>query len=183
MALFSQPKKQAFPRAVFLPFLAQNGHQNGFKSWENHVKNDTWNEVEKTSTKCVKSDAVRPVKNEFSIGRVVKNHENQRCEQLRKYVKKWGRNNTKITEKWALELNKKRCLKTYPKKAKNIQNWVQIWTPQNTLKHKKNKENRFQNLTKKSLQNRHQKINYRRQRTYLWGPGKTSHSEKSIAKH
>ena len=119
VALFSQPKKQAFPRAVFLPFLAQNGHQNGFKSWENHVKNDTWNEVEKTSTKCVKSDAVRPVKNEFSIGRVVKNHENQRCEQLRKYVKKWGQHNTKIMEKWALELNKKRCLKTYPKNSKN----------------------------------------------------------------
>ena len=42
----------------------------------------------KKQAKCVKSDAVRPVKNEFSIGMVVKNHENQRCEQLRKYVKK-----------------------------------------------------------------------------------------------
>ena len=130
VALFSQPKKQAFPRAVFLPFLAQNGHQNGFKSWENHVKNDTWNEVEKTSTKCVKSDAVRPVKNEFSIGRVVKNHENQRCEQLRKYVKKWGRNNTKITGKWALELNKRRCLKTDPNKSQNTPKWRQKWTPE-----------------------------------------------------
>ena len=83
----------------------------------------------KKTTKGVKSDAVTPVKNEFSTGRVVKNQENQRCEQLRKYVKKWGRNNTKITEKWALELNKKRCLKTYPKNSKNIQNWVQICTP------------------------------------------------------
>ena len=128
--LFSQPKKQAFPRAVFYSFLAQNGHQNGFKSWENHGKNDTWNEVEKTSTKCVKSDAVRPVKNEFSIGRVVKNHENQRCEELRKHVKKWGLNNTEITEKWALELNKRRCLKTDPKKSQNTQKWRQKWTPE-----------------------------------------------------
>ena len=44
------------------------------KSQENMVKNDTWNEVEKTSTKCVKIDATGPVENEFSNGRVVKNH-------------------------------------------------------------------------------------------------------------
>jgi hypothetical protein len=31
-ALFSQPKNQAFPRAVFPCFFAQNGHQNSFKS-------------------------------------------------------------------------------------------------------------------------------------------------------
>ena len=44
------------------------------KSQENMVKNDTWNEVEKTSTKCVKIDAAGPVENEFSNGRVVQNH-------------------------------------------------------------------------------------------------------------
>ena len=58
------------------------------KSQENIVKNDTWNEVEKTSTKCVEIDATGPVENEFSNGRVVKNHESQRCEQLQKYVQK-----------------------------------------------------------------------------------------------
>ena len=44
------------------------------KSQENIVKNDTWNEVEKTSTKYVKIDATGPVENEFSNGRVVQNH-------------------------------------------------------------------------------------------------------------
>ena len=98
------------------------------KSQENIVKNDTWNEVEKTCTKCVKIDAAGPVKNEFSNGRVVKNHENQRCEQLRKHVKNWCQTSTEITEKWALELNKKRCLKTYTKNSKNTQKWLQKWT-------------------------------------------------------
>ena len=76
--LFFRSQKTSFSTSCVFAFLAQNGHQNFFKSWENHVKNDTWNEVEKTSTKYVKSDAVRLVKNEFSIERVVKNHENQR---------------------------------------------------------------------------------------------------------
>ena len=44
------------------------------KSQENIVKNDTWNEIEKACTKCVKIDAAGPVKNEFSNGKVVKNH-------------------------------------------------------------------------------------------------------------
>ena len=140
---FSHPKNNAFPRTVFHSFLAQNGHQNGFKSWENHFKNDTWNEIEKKITKCVTSVAVRPLKNKFSNGRVVKNHENQRCGQLRKHVKKWCQNTIEITEKWTLELNKKRCFKTYPKNSKNIQTWVQKCTPQDTLKHKKNKETAF----------------------------------------
>ena len=84
----------------------------------------------KTCTKWVKIDAAGPAKNEFSNGRVVKNHENQRCGQLRKHVKKWCQTSTEITEKWALELNKKRCLKTYPKKSKNTQKWRQKWTPE-----------------------------------------------------
>ena len=53
-------------------FLKKYATQIASKSQENIVKNDTWNEVEKACTKCVKIDAVGPVKNEFSNGRVVK---------------------------------------------------------------------------------------------------------------
>ena len=41
---------------------------------EKKNENDTWNEVEKTCTKCIKMDAAGPVKNKFSNGRAVKNH-------------------------------------------------------------------------------------------------------------
>ena len=42
--------------------------QMALKIKANVRKNETWNEVEKTCTKCVKIDAAGPVKNEFSIG-------------------------------------------------------------------------------------------------------------------
>ena len=149
---FRSQKTKLFHELFFLVFLRKMDTNMASKIEKIMSKKNTWNEVEKTSTICVKSDAVRPVKNDFSIGRVLKNLKNQRCEQLRKYVKTWCQNTTEITEKWALELNKKRCLKTYPKNSENNQKWLQKCTPQDTLKHNKNTENLFQNLTKKRLQ-------------------------------
>jgi hypothetical protein len=48
---------------------------------------------------------------------------------VQKHVKKGCQNIIKIYEKWALELNKKRCLKTYPKKSKNVQKMTPKWIP------------------------------------------------------
>ena len=43
---------------------------------------------------------------------------------MQKHVKKGCQNIIKIYEKWTLELNKKRCLKTYSNKAKNVQKMI-----------------------------------------------------------
>ena len=48
---------------------------------------------------------------------------------MQKHVKKGRQHITKIYEKWTLELNKKRCLKTYPKKSKNAQKLTPKWVP------------------------------------------------------
>ena len=127
--LFRSQKTKLFHELFFIVFWRKIDTTMASKVAKIMSKMTLEMKSKKQNTKCVKSDAVRPVKNEFSIGMVVKNHENQRCEQLRKHVKKWRQNNIEISEKWALELNKKRCLKTDPKKSQNTQKWRQKWTP------------------------------------------------------
>ena len=133
VALFSQPKNQAFPRALFYCFLAQNEHKNDVNSWENHFKNDTWNEVEKTSTKCVKSDAVRPVKKRVFDWKGCRKSLKPEVRTIANIWQKWYQNIIEISEKWALELNKKRCLKTYPKKSKKNQKMTPESIPESDL--------------------------------------------------
>ena len=49
---------------------------------------------------------------------------------MQKHVKKGRQHITKIYEKWTLELNKTRCLKTYPTKLKNVQKMTPKWVPE-----------------------------------------------------
>ena len=88
MTLFSQPKKKLFHELFYFVFWREMDTQIVSKVKEIMSKLTLEMKSKKTSIKGVKSDAVRLVKNEFSIGRVVKNHENQRCVQLRKHVEK-----------------------------------------------------------------------------------------------